>query len=92
MDGSQTTSKGVNSTLLNAAVSLDWTIFSGFYAQANYKKLNELKQIGALSTQISVENLIADIVVGYSNYMQQIQVLEQSEICCFSFKRTSENR
>jgi outer membrane protein, adhesin transport system len=74
-DGSQTTSNGVNSTLANAAVSLDWTIFSGFNVQTNYKKLNELKQLGALNTQISIENLIADIIVGYSNYIQQMQVL-----------------
>jgi outer membrane protein, adhesin transport system len=74
-DGSSNTSSSSNSTLSNAAVSLGWTIFSGFSVKTNYKKLNELKQLGALNTQISVENLISDIIVGYSNYIQQMQVL-----------------
>jgi outer membrane protein TolC len=78
-DGSASTSGSSNTSLLNAAVTLDWTIFSGFSVQANYKKLNELKQLGALNTQISVENLIADIIVSYSNYIQQVDVLENLE-------------
>ena len=41
-DGGESTSGSSNSSVLNAAVSLDWTIFNGFSVQANYKKLNEL--------------------------------------------------
>jgi outer membrane protein TolC len=78
-DGGESTSGSSNSSVMNAAVSLDWTIFSGFSVQANYKKLNELKQLGELNTQISVENLIANIIISYSNYIQQVEVLANLE-------------
>jgi len=78
-DGVVSTTGSSNTSGLNAAVTLDWTIFSGFSVHANYKKLNELKQLGALNAQISVENLIADIIVSYSNYIQQVDVLENLE-------------
>lgn len=78
-DGGESTSGSSNSSVLNAAVSLDWTIFSGFSVQANYKKLNELRQLGELNTQISVENLIANIIISYSNYIQQVEVLANLE-------------
>jgi len=55
------------------------TIFNGFNVQTTYKKLKELKQIGELNTQLSVENLIADIISGYFNYIQQIELLNTME-------------
>ena len=74
-DGSQNISKGVNNTTSNAGVALGWTIFNGFNVQTTYKKLNELKQLGTLNTQLTVENLIADVISGYYNYILQIQLL-----------------
>lgn len=73
--GGQDVSNGVYNTNANAGVTLGWTIFNGFNVHTTYKKLNELKQIGTLNTQLSVENLIADIVSGYYNYIQQVQML-----------------
>ena len=58
---------------------MGWTIFNGFNVSTTYKKLDELKQIGALNTQLTVENLIADIVLGYYNYIQQVQMLNNLE-------------
>lgn len=37
--------------------------------------MNELKQLGSLNTQLSVENLIVDIISGYYNYIEQVQLL-----------------
>jgi outer membrane protein, adhesin transport system len=74
-DGTQSSSKGVNNTTANAGATLGWTIFNGFNVQTTYKKLNELKQLGSLNTQLSVENLIADIISGYYNYIEQVQML-----------------
>jgi outer membrane protein, adhesin transport system len=74
-DGSENNSKiGLNTTA-SAGLNLGWTIFSGFNVSTTYKKLGELKQIGALNTQLSVENLVSDIVLGYYAYVQQVQML-----------------
>lgn len=78
-DGTQTTSTGVNNTLANAGLALGWTIFSGFNVQTNYKKLNELKQLGALNTQLAAENMVADIISSYYLYIQQVQTVKNLE-------------
>jgi outer membrane protein TolC len=70
-------STGVNlSTTSTAGLNLGWTIFSGFNVSTTYKKLGELRQIGALNTQLAVENLVSDIVLGYYAYIQQVQMLK----------------
>jgi len=51
------------------------TIFNGFNVQTTYKKLDELKQIGELNTQFSLENLVADIISAYYNYIEQTMLL-----------------
>jgi outer membrane protein TolC len=78
-DGSQTTSKGVNNTVANAGVSLGWSIFSGFNVSTTYKKLNELKQLGALNTQLAAENMVADIISSYYLVIQQVQTVKNLE-------------
>ncbi|MCU0472860.1 MAG: TolC family protein [Bacteroidales bacterium] len=75
-DGSRSTSDGVYNTTNNAEISMDLTIFNGFSVQTTYKKLNELKIIGELNTQMAIETLIADLVSGYYNYIQQVQLLK----------------
>jgi len=79
-DGSaSTTSNGVNNTIANAGVALGWSIFSGFNVQTTYKKLNELKQLGALNTQLAAENMVADIISSYYLYIQQVQTVKNLE-------------
>jgi outer membrane protein TolC len=73
--GGQNVSNGVHNTTANAGVSLGWTIFNGFNVQTTYKKLDELKQLGSLSAQLSAEYLIADIISAYYNYIDQVQSL-----------------
>jgi adhesin transport system outer membrane protein len=73
-DGTQSTSKVSLNTNASAGLNLGWTIFNGFNVSTTYRKLGELKQMGALNTQLSVENLVADIVIGYYAYIQQVQL------------------
>ena len=78
-DGTQDKSTIKLNTTATAGLNLDWTIFNGFNVITTYKKLGELKQIGALNTQSAVENLVADIVLGYNAYIQQVQLLKNLE-------------
>jgi outer membrane protein TolC len=73
-DGSQTTSDNEYNTGTSAGLSLGFTIFNGFNVITTYRKLDELKQIGELNTQLEIENLLSDIIVGYYNYIQQVQL------------------
>jgi outer membrane protein TolC len=72
-DGTQTISNGIFNTTTSGSVALGMTVFKGFSAITTYKKLGELNQVGKLNTQLTIENLIADIVSGYYNYILQIQ-------------------
>lgn len=74
-DGTQIKSNDIFNTTSSAGVTMGMTIFRGFSVQTTYKKLNELKQIGELNTQFGIENLVADIISGYYNYIQQLQLL-----------------
>jgi outer membrane protein, adhesin transport system len=78
-DGSQNKSNIALNTTASAGLNLDWTIFSGFNVSTTYRKLGELKQIGALNTQLAVENLVSDIVLGYYAYIQQVELLKNLE-------------
>jgi len=78
-DGTTTKSNIALNTTASAGLNLGWTIFNGFNVSTTYKKLGELKKIGALNTQLAVENLVADIVLGYFAYIQQVQMLKNLE-------------
>lgn len=74
-DGTKTTSNGVFNTTNSGGVAVGLNIFNGFNAVTTYKKLGELNQVGQLSTQLSIENLVSDIVSGYYNYILQQQLM-----------------
>ncbi|TAL73559.1 MAG: TolC family protein [Bacteroidetes bacterium] len=74
-DGTQTISNGIFNSTTSGSVALGMTIFNGFNVVTTYKKLGELNLIGQLNTQLAVENLIADIVSGYYNYILQVQLM-----------------
>ena len=78
-DGSQNISSGVHNTTGSAALNLNMTIFDGFNVQTTYQKLNELKQMGELNTQMAMENLVAQIVAEYNYYIQQLDYQENME-------------
>jgi len=73
-DGTKIISNGVFNTTTYGSAELGMTIFSGFKAVTTYKKLGELNQIGQLNTQLTIENLILDVVSGYYNYILQVQL------------------
>jgi adhesin transport system outer membrane protein len=72
--GGDTTYNGVHNTTTYAAVTLGWNIFQGFNAQTTYKKLDELKVVGELNTQMAIENFVAEITSEYYYYIQQLQL------------------
>ena len=74
-DGTNSSSKGVFNSTTSGSVSVGMTIFNGFSAVTTYKKLAELNQVGQLNTQLTIENLVSDIVSGYYNYILQIQLM-----------------
>ena len=78
-EGGQVNTDGIHNTSGSAGVNLGMTIFDGFSVQTTYQKLNELKQMGGLNTQMSVENLIAQIVSEYYYYIQQITLYKNLE-------------
>ena len=56
----------------SAGVDLGMTIFRGFQVKNTYEKLGVQTELGSLSTQMAVENLVAQIVSEYNYYVQQI--------------------
>jgi outer membrane protein TolC len=74
-DTTHTDTRNIFNTSSSGSLTMDWTIFNGFYVFNTYKKLGELKELGTLNTQMEIENLIADIISGYYNYIQQVQLL-----------------
>lgn len=76
-DGSAENSiRNNNTQTLNASVNLNWTIFDGFNAQTNYKKLQELRSMGELSTQLTVEFFIANLSAEYFNLVKETMRLK----------------
>ena len=75
-DGDVATSKNVHNTSGSAAINLGMTIFNGFYVQNTYQKLGMQSDLQSLSTQMSIENLIARITSEYHYYIQQLNLYE----------------
>jgi len=78
-DGSKNTSNGIQNTTGSAALNLNMTLFQGFNVQITYQKLNELKQVGELNTQMAMENLVAQIVAEYYSLIQQMNYFNNME-------------
>ncbi len=71
VDTNQIDIRNNNTETLNASVNLNWTIFDGFNAQTNFKKLKELRSLGELNTQLTIERFIANISAEYYNLVQE---------------------
>ena len=74
--GEKVKNSGIHNQLLNAGANLNWTVFDGFNIQTNYKRLQELKNMGELNTRLTIENFIANLTAEYYNYIQQNRRLE----------------
>ncbi len=79
VDGTVNSTDPTHNISASSGVALNWTIFDGFNVQTTYKKLGELKNAGELSTKLSVENLISDIVSEYYNFIQQKRLYQNLE-------------
>jgi len=73
-DESQTYTSGVHNNAASANISLDYTIFRGFQVKTTYQKLSELKKMGELNTQMSMENLVSRIAADYYLHVQQLNL------------------
>lgn len=72
----ETTTNGIYNSSASAAVNLGMTIFRGFQVQNTYQKLGKQLELGSLNTQMSIENLVAQIVSEYNYYIQQLTLYE----------------
>lgn len=57
--------------IIDAGVTLNWTIFDGFKITTNYRKLKELEKMGETDTRISIEDFVAELTSEYYNFVQQ---------------------
>jgi len=78
-DGGENSTVNINNTTTTGGVALSWPIFDGFNAKTSYKKLDELRQVGELNTQVAIENLVADIAAAYYLMIQQRQQYKNLE-------------
>lgn len=72
-DGSQSVTNGAVTGSGSASANLILNIFSGFNVSTTYKKLGELKQLGELNTQITIENYVSSVVSLYYMYVEELQ-------------------
>ena len=62
-------------------LSFELPIFQGFYRITNYKKLQELEQLGKVQANLSIENTLVAIATAYYNivrYEKRIEVLQNT--------------
>ena len=70
-DGTTARVNGVYNATGDVGLNLNWTIFDGYGIQAEYAKLKELKQIGALNTRLTIEAFISSLSSEYYNQIRQ---------------------
>ncbi len=73
-DDSRNITNGAHNNSASANVNLDLTIFNGFQVQTTYQKLNELKKVGVLNTQLNMEDVVSQIIAEYYLYVQQLNL------------------
>ena len=71
IEGESYTEGGAYDQAVDVGMSLGWTVFNGFKMQTNYKKLQEMKSLGALRTRLEVEDFVANMTSEYYNLIQQ---------------------
>lgn len=78
-DGTIRERKAILSNNLNAAISLNWTLFGGLKLYASREKAVELQQVSALELQSLLLNTIAQVMNNYYGLVQQKQQLKAIE-------------
>jgi outer membrane protein, adhesin transport system len=75
-DGTSAAGGYSHNTSGSAALNMGMTIFRGFQVQNTYRKLEKQAELEGLRTQVAIENLVAEIIAEYYNYVQQITLYE----------------
>lgn len=79
--GESQTTTGARSSVRNAAINLDWTLFDGLQMFAAYDRLTELGKIGEHSFRLDAELLVSQIINSYYNIVrlnEQLNVLQNT--------------
>ena len=71
VEGEKSVEKAAYDQSANVGVSLNWTIFNGMQLRTNYKKLQEMREIGQLRTRLTIEDFVANLTAEYYNLIQQ---------------------
>ncbi|SMO45337.1 Outer membrane protein TolC [Saccharicrinis carchari] len=71
-DDTKKETSGVHNTTGSAGINFSMPLFRGFNVQTSWQKLHELNRMGELNVQMSMENLVAQIVSEYYYYIQQL--------------------
>lgn len=74
--GSELDVNDANTDLINASISLKWTIFDGFNMFANQKYLNLLEEIGDLNLKNSIENTLAKLIIQYFKVLNEHRIID----------------
>lgn len=81
-DANSGTEKKFNGSVTDnygANINLNWTIFDGLAMFTTHERLNEFIAIGELKTRTAVENLIAQVNIGYYNVLVQKSLLDAAK-------------
>ncbi len=70
-DGTETVTNGIHNTTGSAALNLGMTLFRGFQVRHTYDKLGKQAALSGLNSQMAIENLVAQLVAEYNNFIQQ---------------------
>jgi outer membrane protein len=70
-DGTVNNINNAPNTGINYGVALNWTIFDGFGMFANYDKLKQLDQLGALKLQDTIQSTVAGVINTYYDLIGQ---------------------
>ncbi|MFQ5650686.1 MAG: TolC family protein [bacterium] len=89
-NGSTSERDGAETTSINGAVALNWTVFDGFNMFASRKQFNTLKDMGEINSKIAIETTVAQIITSYNNIVQQQQLLKAfADAIAISKERTA---
>lgn len=78
-DGREVDRDNAGSENLNAAISLEWTIFDGFRMFASLDRYKELKNSGELKLKNEIETNISELLSVYYNIVRQQKILKLVE-------------
>ena len=67
------------SNSVNPSINLDWTLFNGFQANINKKRLEELQQEAEGNADIVIANTLQSIILGYYKTVLEKERLDEFE-------------